>query len=72
MKKVSPFEVAGAVEQAGRGHIPEVDGPKAERQDRAVGAQAPRGGSRQIADANIRSAYNNGVLEWIAKGQGFW
>ena len=43
MQKVSPFEVAAAIEQAGRGHIPDIDGPKAEREDGAVCVQATSG-----------------------------
>ena len=40
MQKVRALEIAGAIKQAGRGHVPQVDGPEAEREDEAVGAQA--------------------------------
>ncbi len=48
MQEVCALEVAGAIKQARRGHVPHVYGPKAEREDQPVGAQAfgsePSGG----------------------------
>ena len=46
MQKVGAFEIAGAIEQAGRGHVPEVDRPEAESEDQAVCAQAAGGDPR--------------------------
>ena len=40
MQKVRALEIAGPIEQAGSGHVPQVDQPKAEREDQSVGAQA--------------------------------
>ena len=51
MQEVCAFEVAGAIEQAGRGHVPDVDGPQAEGEDQAVGAEAARwSGGEVVSD----------------------
>ena len=57
MQKVRAFEVAGAIEQAGRGHVPDVDRPEAECEEQPVGAEA-LGGEKLRREGRHVDTYN--------------
>jgi hypothetical protein len=43
MKKIRALQIAGAINQTGRGHIPQIDRPQAQRKNQSVGTQAAVG-----------------------------